>query len=452
MSQSLIAQAIARAGGPEALVHELGPEAVAELLRTWPAVARPEQVMHPTKPTTMWLAGRGFGKTFSLSGGVHELVEMGHRRIAIVAPTLPDARKTLTEGPSGILAWSPRHRSKPVFYPGNREIHFWNGAVGFLFGAEKPERFRGPNFDAAVCDELPYWKRQEETWDMLQMTVRLGRPRWLIACTPRPIPVIRELIADPTVHVVRGTTFENRANLAQQWLDHMTKKYLGTRLGRQELNAELLEDNPGALWRLAQISKKRVKNEPEYRRAGVGVDPAVSANADSDDTGIVSAGIAPCRCKGAEEMHAFVRGDRTAALDDDGNVQNKPHQWAKQVIEEYGDLKADIVVGEVNQGGDLVESNLRANGGGHLHFKAVHATRGSVLRAEPVAALYEQGMVHHVGQLATLEDHMTQWNPIEDGHCPDDVTALVYILTELMLGEAPLVVRTPGRPVLPRRC
>ncbi len=444
MAASLIARALERCGrDPEALIEEIGAARVAELLQIWDAVARDEQRPHPEKLTTLWLAGRGWGKNFALSGGLHQLVEMGHRRIAVVAPTASDARDTMVEGRSGILAWSPRHRTRPVYEASKRRLTFWNGAKAFLFSAEKPERLRGPNFDAAVCDELAAWKYRKDTWNMLQLCVRTGRPRWLIGTTPRPVPEIKDLVKDPAVHVVRGSTYANRANLAPEFFDRVVKRLRGTRLGRQEIFAEILDDNPSALWKLSAIEATRVAHAPELLRVGVAIDPAVSQNPDSDETGIVTAGIGTCHCRGSAELHGFVLRSQADIW--------APKKWAELAIADYEGEKADMMVGEVNQGGDLVAANLVANGGAHLPFTAVHATRGSVLRAEPVSSLYEQLTVHHVGDHAKLEDHMCQWNPLEDEHCPDDVAALVYVLTELMLQGAPPTYTKPKKPILPRR-
>jgi phage terminase large subunit-like protein len=447
VSASLLARAIAKAGGPEHLVEQLGADEVAELVRTWDAVARPDQFASTRRPKTLWLAGRGYGKNFALTGAVHRWVESGlYGRIAMVAPTGADCRDTLVEGPAGILAWAPRHRVPPEYNSSKRRVTFWNGARAFLFSAEEPARFRGPSFDAAACDELAAWKRLQETWDMLQFCVRLGTdPPWAIGTTPRPLPLIKELIKDPTVEVVSGTTYDNQINLAPAFIAEIRRKYEGTRLGLQEIHARILDDNPEALWRLADIEAARRDAAPDLRRVAVAVDPAVSAKQDSDQTGIISAGIGLCRCKktGPAELHAFVLGDRTGTY--------KPRAWAEAVKAEFEERDADRVLAEVNQGGDLVEANLQANGWDHVPFTGVHATKGGKLRAEPVAALYEQGKVHHVGNFASLEDHLTQWNPVEDPHCPDDVTALVYVLTELMLGEkAPSYTRRRG-PTVPRR-
>jgi phage terminase large subunit-like protein len=443
VGRSLLAQAVDRVGGPEALIDELGPAAVAELLQTWEAVAREEQHVHPEKATTLFLCGRGWGKNFALAGATHDLVEQGYRRIALVSPTASDGRETLVLGPSGIMPWAPRHRPRPLYQPSKRKITFWNGAQAFVFSAEEPSRFRGPNFDAAVCDELAAWKRLAETYDMLQLCVRLGRPRWVIATTPRPIPIIKGMVKDQAVHVVRGSSYANKANLAPEFLAKLKRHFEGTRLGRQEVFAEILDDNPNALWRLSAIEATRVRHAPELVRIAVAIDPAVSQRPDSDETGIVVGGIGMCPCKGTPALHGFLlRSWADIAA---------PNVWAARAIRDYTEERADMIIGEINQGGDLVEANLRANGAGHLPFTAVHATRGSMLRAEPVASLYEQAVVHHVGNHAKLEDGLSQWNPLEDEHCPDDVAALVYLWSELLLMGTPPTYTKPKRPIMPRR-
>ncbi len=449
MGASLLDEALERVGSPEALVEALAlhfsPETIGEMFKTWDVVARPEQRIHPDKLTTLWLAGRGFGKNFSLTGGINELVNLGYRRIAIVAPTTTDLRDTVMEGPSGLLAWAPREHTPPNYEPSKRRVTFWNGAKGFLISAEEPARFRGPNFDAAVCDELAAWKRLNETWDMLRFCVRIGRPRWLIGTTPRPLPIIKALARDPRNHVVRGSSYDNARNLAPEFLADIKERSEGTRLGRQEIHAEILDDNPNALWKLIDIESTRVRHAPELQRVAIAVDPATTKKKTSDRTGIISGGVALCSCKGPRELHAFILGD----LSD----RYKPKAWADAVIGEYDLRKADRVIAEVNQGGDLVEANLIANlpAGRHLPYTGVHATRGAVIRAEPPAALYEQHRVHHVGNFAELEDNLTQWDPMNEEHCPDDVAALVYLLTDLMLEPAPATYTRPTRPILPRR-
>jgi phage terminase large subunit-like protein len=298
------------------------------------------------------------------------------------------------------------------------------------FSAEEPERLRGPQHGAAVCDELGAWSRPE-TWDMLQFGLRLGRyPRCLVATTPRPTKLIRELLAREgrDVTVTRGSTYENRVNLAPGFFDQIIRKYEGTRLGRQELNAELLDDVPGALWSGARLEELRwpvYKSVPDLVRIVIAIDPATTSGEDADETGIIVAG------KDARG-HGYVLGDTSGRY--------PPTDWARLAISLYRQHKADRVVAEVNNGGDMVEATLRMVDP-NVAYTAVRATRGKVVRAEPVAALYEQGRIHHIGAFPTLEDQMCGFTPDLDrktaGFSPDRVDALVWALTDLLVEPMP---------------
>jgi phage terminase large subunit-like protein len=422
--------AIAKAGGRAAfaaLVRALPAAEQVRLSFRWDLFARPSQLPPPGAWRT-WLAlsGRGWGKTKTGSEWVRGEVEAGcARRIALIAPTASAARDVLIEGESGIMACSPPW-ARPVYEPSKRRLTWPGGAQATTYSADEPDRLRGPQFDLALCDELASYFDPTAVWDMLQMGLRIGeRPRALVTTTPRPIPLIRRLMADPSVTVTRGTTFDNASNLAPGFLDAIRASYEGTRLGRQEIHAEILDDNPDALWRLTDIEGSRVKVAPVLRRICVGVDPAVTANKNSDETGIVVAGVGDCACRGRVERHAFVLDDRSGVY--------SPAAWARAVQVAFERWRADRVIAEVNQGGDLVEANLRANGWERVPFKKIHASKGKQLRAEPVAALYEQGKVHHVGNFARLEDQQTSWNPTQDATSPDRVDALCYVVTELLL-------------------
>jgi len=347
-------------------------------------------------------------------------------RIALVAATAADARDVLVEGHSGILAVAPPW-FRPVYEPSKRRLSWPNGAIATTFSAEEPERLRGPQHDAAVCDELGAWSRPE-TWDMLQFGLRLGaNPRCLVATTPRPTKLIRELLAREgrDVAVTRGSTYENRANLAPGFFDQVIRKYEGTRLGRQELNAELLEDTPGALWSHGIIDAARQAAAPNLARIVVAIDPAASSGEDADETGIIVAG------KDAAG-HGYVLAD--------GSGHYMPTDWAKLAIALYRQHKADRIVAEVNNGGDMVEATIRMVDP-NVPYTAVRATRGKVVRAEPVAALYEQGRVHHVGAFAALEDQMcgftTDFDRVKAGFSPDRVDALCWSMTDLLVEPMP---------------
>lgn len=445
--QSLFARAIESAGGPEALLAQMGPDAIAVSMDTWEVRARPSQLMPALSRDwriLLWLAGRGFGKTACLSGMAHALVERGYGRLALVAPTAADVRDTVIEGDSGVLRWSPPHRARPTYEPSKRKVTFWNGATALCFSAEEPDRLRGVQFHGALCDEIAAWKYAQQTWDMLQFCLRLGaHPVVGVATTPRPIPLIKALVRDPRARIVKGTTYDNTSNLAESFLDNLRDQYEGTRLGRQEIGAEILEDNPSALWKASDIESSRRGRPMEFVRIVVGVDPAVSNNPKSCETGIVTCGVARCSCKGTPELHGFV-------LSDDSGMYS-PAQWAQQVVRVYGETQADRVIAEINNGGALVESNLRASDGGdRVSYKGVHAAKGKQTRAEPIAALYEQGKIHHVGALPKLEDQLTSWNPIEDGS-PDRLDALVWALTDLMLEGGTADFEPSEFELMPRR-
>ena len=388
----------------------------------WRAKARPTQ-LPPDGDWLGWLAmaGRGWGKTFTGAGWVGELVETGTAgRIALVAPTAADARDTMVEGQSGLLRMAPSW-NRPIYEPSKRRLTWPNGAIATTFSSEEADRLRGPEHDAAWADELAAWNEPQSAWDMLQFGLRIGkRPRWLATTTPRPIKLIKELLAreGKDVVVTRGSTFENEANLAATFLAAVRARYDGTRLGRQELNAEMLTDMPGALWQLDWLDRDRVTEVPDLRRIVVAIDPAVSNNEGSDETGIIVAGI-------SADKHIYVL--------DDLSGRYAPHEWATKAIGAYRAHKADRIIAEVNNGGAMVEATIRAVNP-MVSFKAVHASRGKVVRAEPIAALYEQRKVHHVGVFSTLEDQMCAFTSDFDrgraGYSPDRVDALVWALTE----------------------
>ena len=404
------------------ILTSLTDEEAQLLLWDWRFWARPDQ-LPPEGPWDTWLilTGRGWGKTRTGAEWVRAGVERGEfRRVALVAATAADARDVMVEGPSGILACSPPW-NRPDYEPSKRRLTWPNGAIAITYSADEPRRLRGPQHDAAWADELAAW-RFEDAWDQLQFGLRMGqRPQVVVTTTPRPIPLIRDLISDPTTRVTRGTLFDNLANLAPSAVAKLRRKYEGTRLGRQELNGEVLDDTPGALWTLGQIDALRVVQAPALSRIVVAIDPAVTSHQDSDETGIVVAGL------GARDRHGY-------ALEDASQTQASPDAWMRVAVEAYHRWQADRIVAEVNNGGDLVESLLRTVDP-NVPFTAVRASRGKQTRAEPVAALYEQGRIHHVGNLSALEDQMTTWAPALAAQSPDRMDALVWALTELMLSE-----------------
>lgn len=412
------------------LIASLSPAEARALLYEWQFWARPTQ-LPPPGSWRVWLllAGRGFGKTRTGAELIRaRAVARVARRFALVAPTASDARDIMVEGESGILAISPPWE-RPRYEPSKRRLTWPNGAIATLFSADEPERLRGPQHDTAWCDELASW-RYPEAWDMLMFGLRLGSdPRVVITTTPRPTSLLRELIADPTVLVTRGSTFENRANLAPVFLGQIVRKYEGTRLGRQELEAELLEDVPGALWNRGLIEAARAYIVPVLTRVVVAIDPAVSSTQGADETGIIVAGK-------DDAGRGWVLADASGRY--------HPTEWAKTAVSAYRAHHADRIVAEVNNGGDMVEATLRMIEP-NAPFSAVRASRGKVTRAEPVAALYEQGRVHHLGAFPQLEDQMCAFtrggqggpNSSSMGYSPDRVDALVWALTELLVEPAP---------------
>jgi phage terminase large subunit-like protein len=411
------------------LLRDLSPEQRNELAQNWRFLARPGQRLPPGDHWTIWLllAGRGYGKTHTGSANTNSEVSAARAgRVALVGPTAADARDVMVEGPTGILATASRE-NRATYEPSKRRIVWANGAIGTLYSAEEPERLRGPQHDFFWADELAAWKYLQEAWDQLMFGLRMGvRPRGIVTTTPKPLKLIRELVARADCVVTRGTTAENRKNLSPAFLRQVVSRYEGTRLGRQELDAELLEDVPGALWawKLIEGGRRALPACPAFSRIVVAIDPAVTSTDQSDETGILVA------AKGADG-HAYVLRDLSGRL--------PPIEWCRRAIGAYRDLKADRVVAEVNNGGDLVETQLRVVDPS-VAYKGIHASRGKRVRAEPVAALYEQGRVHHVGTFPGLEDQMVTFVPDERDDSPDRVDALVYALTELMLvARAPLI-------------
>lgn len=406
-------------------IASLSPAEALALQYDWRGLwARPEQLAPPGDWST-WLikCGRGWGKTRTGAEWIVEKERLGARYITLVGATPADCRDIMIEGESGILAVAPPDR-RPIYEPSKLRLTWPSGAVAVIRSGYKPDGLRGVQSEVAWCDELASWK-YPESWDQLQFGLRLGsNPQAVVTTTPRPTPVIKRLIADPTTRVTHGSTYDNRVNLAERFFSAVIRKYEGTRLGRQELLGDVLDDNPGALWKRSEhLDPFRVRVAPELRRVIVAVDPAVTANEDSDETGIIVVGL-------GVDGHGYV-------LDDASGIWT-PGQWADRVYYKWKEFAADLVVGEVNNGGDLVEANLRAHDHERrnvLAYKAVRASRGKVTRAEPVQALYEQGRIHHVGSLATLEDQMCGWDPRVDGKSPDRLDALVWGITELMLGE-----------------
>lgn len=414
------------------LLTALDPEARAALRWHWPFWARPNQ-LEPEGHWRVWaaIAGRGFGKTRlgaewvrKVTCGPTPLSGGRHSRIAIIAETAADARDVLVEGDSGILAVHPPE-FRPMYEPSKRRLTWANGAIATIFNAVEPDQLRGPQHDAALCDELAKWHYARETWDQLQFGMRLGsHPQIVVATTPRPIQILKEILDAPDTVVTRGTTLDNKDNLAPSFMAAIVSRFAGTRLGRQELDAEILEDVPGALWTRAMLDETRQKTRPDLRRVVVAVDPSgTKGDQGNDEVGIVVAGI------------GF---DERAYVLEDFSCNMSPQGWARRAIDAYALHGADVIVAESNFGGAMVEAVIRA-ADPNANVRTVTASRGKIARAEPVAALYEQKRVSHVGSFPALEDQlcaMTTNGYVGQGS-PDRADAAVWALTELMLDRTP---------------
>ncbi len=395
---------------------------------------------HQLPPEGEWrtwvvMGGRGAGKTRAGAEWVRAQVEGPRpldagraRRVALVGETIEQAREVMVFGESGILACSPPDR-RPLWRASRKMLEWPNGATAQLFSAHEPESLRGPQFDAAWVDELAKWKRAQQAWDMLQFCLRLGDdPRVVVTTTPRNVGVLKAILANPSTAVTQAPTEANRAFLAQSFLEEVRARYAGTRLGRQELDGVLLEDVEGALWSAAGLEALRIEDLPDFDRVVVAVDPPVTGHADSDECGIVVVG-------------AVTQGppqDWRAVVLEDASVSGaSPQQWAEAALAAMARHGADRLVAEVNQGGDLVESVIRQIDP-LVPYRAVRASRGKGARAEPVAALYEQGRVFHVRGLEGLEEQMCAMTAhgFSGKGSPDRVDALVWALHELMIAPA----------------
>lgn len=410
----------------------LSTEQQSLLLHNWKQFwARPNQ-LEPEGDWSTWLilAGRGFGKTRTGAETIRDWVcgdtplSKGKcSRIALVAETAADGKDVMVLGESGLLAVHPPE-FRPTYTISNRRVTWPNGAIATLYNATEPDQLRGPQHDGAWCDELAKWQYCQATWDQLQFGLRLGdNPRSIITTTPRPLPIIRKMIGDSSVFVTRGSTWDNAANMPKSFIREIQDKYGNTRLGRQELEGEILEDIPGALWSRDSIDEARLKEAPPLERVYVAVDPATSSHEGSDETGIVVVGL-------ARDNDGYARGYVLA----DGSLKGSPEEWARQAVKLYREFRADKIVAEKNQGGQMVESVLRSVDRS-IPIELVHASRGKYVRAEPCSALYEQGRVHHVGRFDKLEDQMCLFSVdnVRDTNTgsPDRVDALVWGLTKL---------------------
>ena len=395
---------------------------------------------HQLPPDGDWLTwiilgGRGAGKTRAGSEwvrrqmeGVTPLSNGICRRAALVGETIEQAREIMVFGDSGIIACSPSDR-RPVWQSTRKALVWPNGAEAKLYSAHEPESLRGPQFDCAWLDELAKWKRPQETWDMLQFALRLGvKPRQIVTTTPRNVSALKKIMSAGNTVRTHAPTAANRVHLAQSFLDQIETEYAGSRLGRQEIDGELLEDVEGALWTLGLLDQHRVDCEPQLDRIVIAVDPPATSGKNADACGIIVAGVT--QDGPPQNWRAYVIADRTL-------TKASPHAWASEVAVCFEEFNADRVVAEVNQGGEMVEAVLRQQAQ-FIPFKAVRASRGKVARAEPVSTLYEQGRIKHLRGLNALEDQMCGMS--QSGYrgqgSPDRVDALVWALTDLMIEPA----------------
>jgi len=413
------------------VLSELGDEHSYCLMWDWEYHARENQIM-PEGDWSYWLilAGRGFGKTRTGAEVVRQWAK-NYKYVNLIGATTDDARDIMIEGESGIMAVCPKDE-RPDYIKHARKLVWPSGCVSLIFTADEPERLRGKQHEKLWGDEIAAW-RYQEAWDQAKFGLRLGdRPQAILTTTPRPTKVMRELVKDPHCHVTRGSTYDNKENLAPTFFSEIITKYEGTRLGRQELMAELLDDTPGALWQRKGIDENRIPIDdlPTMTRIVVAIDPAISSEDESNETGIVVAGI-------GENKRGYVLAEESGIF--------TPDQWGKRVASLFHTWSADRIIGEKNQGGEMVEHVIRS-ALTNAPVTLVHASRGKVTRAEPISALYEQGRISHVGTFNDLEDQMVAFTSDFDrklqGYSPDKVDALVWAFTDLF----PRIIKKPKPP------
>jgi phage terminase large subunit-like protein len=393
------------------------------MYNSWEFWARPKQIL-PKGDWLTWfiVSGRGFGKTRTGAEAVRQWVREGYKRIALIGQTKSDVRDTMLFGESGLMTVCQNDDNPPEYIASKRVVRWANGAQAFLYSGDEPEQMRGPQHEKGWVDELAKFKKAEECWDNFILGLRLGdNPQCVCTTTPKPLQLIKELLNDEETYVTTGSTYENYGNLSHKFIKHVVKKYEGTKLGKQELWGRLLEDIEGALWKWDLLNQLRVKAAPPLKRIIVAIDPAATSKETSDETGIIAAGL-------GHDGNAYILSDVT-------NIYT-PTDWAKAAINEYKRLRADKVVAETNNGGEMVETVLRVVDP-TIPYHSVWAARGKYVRAEPVAGLYEQHRVFHVCQnpddFNALEVEMTEWVPAEAKKSPNRVDALVWAISELML-------------------
>jgi phage terminase large subunit-like protein len=422
------------------LLAQIPDELIVPLYYDWQIWARDDQLPPLYSPddepwrTWLVLGGRGSGKTRSGAEwirakalGKDACIGVPARRMALIGLTIGQVRSVMIEGVSGLLAVHAPHE-RPRYDVSRNEITWSNGAVAQMFAADDPDSLRGPQFDAAWCDELAKWRRPDYAWDMLQFGLRLGSaPQAVVTTTPRYIELLKMLVDDAVTVVSRSRTLDNAANLAPGFVAQITRRYGNTALGRQELEGEMVEQLEGGLWRREWLTQHRITAPPELGRTVVAVDPPITSNPNSDACGIIVAAL-------GADGRAYVLADRTIR-------GREPVIWARAAVAAYRDYAADRIVAETNQGGDLVLSVIRQVDE-NVPIRSVKASRGKWIRAEPVATLYAEGRVLHVGEFVELETEMCAFGAdgLAQGKSPDRLDALVWAITELMLAPK----RTPG--------
>jgi phage terminase large subunit-like protein len=406
------------------ILNDLTDAETEAMLNDWHFWARKDQ-LPPDWNWNTWLAlaGRGWGKTRVGSEFIRSRVETAPR-IALIGRTTADVRDTMIEGESGLINVFPKHQ-KPDYQANKARVVFHTGAVAHLYSSKEPDQLRGPQHYLAWGDELASWYYPDEVFYNLMLGLRLGdNPQTLFTTTPRPIKIIQDFLKDKTAHVTTGSTYANKANLPNAFISNIIERYEGTTIGRQELHAEVLNEVEGALWKQPLIDKNRVRLEelPELERIVVAVDPATTSKKNSDETGILVVGL------GLNE-----KKEKQGYVLDDYSLIASPKEWAQKVAQAYYDYEADSVIGEVNQGGEMVKYTLETVDD-TIPFKSIHASRGKKLRAEPIVSLYEKDFIKHLGNHAKLESQMTSWVP-DEGDSPDRVDALVWGIWELFIAK-----------------
>lgn len=418
-----------------AFIDSLSFEDQKYLKYNWLFTARPKQ----QEPAGDWLfwwvnAGRGFGKTRTGAEFIRNNVLFGnYGKVALVGKNASDVRELMIEGPAGIITISAPNE-KPVYSPSRKRLEWPNGAIGSVYYGSEPDSLRGPEHDIAWADELASWAYPDETFDNLEMGLRVNkggrRPKGIITTTPRPIKKIKELCRASGIITTNGSTYENAGNLPASFINRMREMYEGTRIGRQELHAEILDDNPGALWRREWLDRDRVKAAPELKRIIIAIDPEATNTPNSAETGIIAAG------QGYDGFYYVL---------EDLSIKDTPARWGAQAVAAYNKYHADRIIGETNNGGEMVKNtiiSIQSN----VPFTAVHASRGKVARAEPVSALYEQGKVKHVGFFRELEDQLCEWVPGD--RSPDRLDALVWAISFLSAGFTPSAYGPNGEKII----